>query len=94
MGSKCMKSRMPETLTIEGVKYVREDTIPKRQELPRSHTLKELAEATGISYASLLDAVKRGELRAAYPNGTRRGVRVWEADFRTWAESIASPSRS
>lgn len=94
-----MNRQTPSSVTIDGIAYVREDTLATQSVpssgLERSYTLRELEGVTGIGYHALYRAVKRGDLKAACPNGSSRGMRVWASDFRAWKESMTyTPSRS
>lgn len=89
-GVICME--MPKRLTVNGVEYVREDTIQKQQPqlLERSYSVQEIEDLTGVSYQSVYRAVRSGRLRAVYPNGSTRGMRIMESDYLGWIATCAS----
>jgi len=79
---------MPESLVINGVKYVREDAMESRSpRLERSYSVSELESLTGVSYQAIYRAVKRGELEAILPNGSMRGMRIKESAYLAWEAS-------
>lgn len=89
-GVICMD--MPERLTVNGVEYVREDAIPKQppRALERSYTVQEIEDLTGVNYQTVYRAVRSGRLRAVYPNGSTRGMRIMESDYLDWMRTCAS----
>ena len=73
---------MPESLVINGVKYVREDAMESQcPRLERSYSASELESLTGVNYQAIYRAVKRGELEAILPNGSMRGMRIKESAY-------------
>ena len=80
---------MPLRLDINGVAYVREDSIPERPEGPleRLFTVPEIEAMTGLNYQTIYRAVKAGRLDARYPNGSSRGMRIPESFYRSWIDS-------
>lgn len=86
-----MKRQMPETLTVNGVRYVREDVMEcQSPRLERSYSVREIESLTGVNYQSIYRAVKRGDLEAMLPNGSMRGMRIKESDYLSWEASTKS----
>lgn len=80
---------MPVLLVVNGVKYVREDTVQKKErdspvEWDMSYTVSQLESLTGVNRQSIYRAVRLGRLSAVYPNGSARGMRVFGSDFLDW----------
>lgn len=86
---------MPETLTVNGVKYVREDTMEcQSRRLERSYSVREIESLTGVNYQTIYRAVKRGDLEAMFPSGGMRGMRIKESDYLSWEARERSGSSS
>lgn len=86
---------MPETLTVNGVKYIREDVTECRSpRLERSYSVSELETLTGVKYQTIYRAVKRGDLAAMLPSGGMRGMRIKESDYLSWEARVRSGSSS
>ena len=81
---------LPASLTINGVRYLREDTVPRESTSPRlepSYTVSQICEMTGWSKSTIHAAIRRHELRAVAPNDGVRYRRIKESDFLTWQDS-------
>lgn len=87
-GVTCMD--MPERLTVNGVRYVREDAVPQPRALERSYTAAEIESLTGVSSQSVYRAVRSGRLHAVYPNGSSRGMRITESEYLRWIGTCES----
>lgn len=86
---------MPEKLTVNGVGYVREDMAGYQSpRLERSYSVSEIETLTGVNYQTIYRAVRRGELAAMMPNGSKRGMRIKESDYLSWEASVRSGSSS
>lgn len=77
---------LPDTLTIDGVTYVRAD---RGAELPmeESYTVSELARNTRFPESTLYDNIRRGELHAIMPNATTKGMRIMRSDWEAFVLS-------
>lgn len=80
-----MDTQMPESLTINGVLYVRAGaTQSPSRPFERSYTVAEIESLTGVNRQSIYRAVRDGRLCATFPNGSARGMRITESDFSSW----------
>lgn len=59
----------------------------------RCLTLREAARETGISYKTLLEAVRGGELRAFIPCGLKRTRYVRDREIERWLKDMEEASR-
>jgi len=76
---------MPESLTINGVLYVKaSQTESPSRPFERSYTVTEIESLTGVNRQSIYRAVRDGRLSATFPNGSARGMRITERDFSAW----------
>lgn len=88
-----MDTQMPESLTINGVLYVKASQTESRSpRLERSYTAVELESLTGVNRQSIYRAVRDGRLNATFPNGSARGMRITESDFSAWMGRPAAAS--
>lgn len=55
----------------------------------RSYSVVEIESLTGVNRRSVYRAIASGRLRAIYPNGSRRGMRVWESELTRWLKEIS-----
>ena len=83
---------MPSELTVNGVRYVREDAARPQGPTPieRWFAVSELAEMSGFSKASLYRAMDAGRLDYRCPNGSRCGRRVSEGMWDSYVASLTA----
>lgn len=76
----------PETLVVNGVRYVREDVAASRtpEPLERWYRVAELSELSGFTEASIYRAMSSGRLAYKCPNGAKAGRRVSESEWRRY----------
>lgn len=55
----------------------------------RSYSVAEIERLTGVNRRSVYRAVASGRLSAIYPNGSKRGMRVWESELARWLKEIS-----
>lgn len=77
---------MPTTLVVNGVEYVRRDSLAPEPRQRRWQTVAEVSESTGIPSRTIYDAIRSGRLRSVTPNGARRGMRTTEAWVEEWLD--------
>lgn len=77
---------MPTTLVVNGVEYVRKDSLKPGPASRRWMTIAQVSELTGFSPRTCYDAVASGLLKVVTPNGTTRGMRTTEAWVDEWLD--------
>ena len=75
---------MPTTLVVNGVEYVRKDSLKPEPAPMRWMTIAQVSESTGFSPRTIYDAVASGLLKVVTPNGSQRGMRTTEAWVEEW----------
>lgn len=82
-----MDTELPTSLTINGVRYLREDVVLSESPSPLLepyYTVSQICEMTGFSKSSINAAIRRHEMTAVPPNGGKRYRRVSKSDFEAW----------
>lgn len=87
---------LPKTMTIDGVTYVREDSIVSGMANPfeESYSIAELVELTGFKRRTIYSFIEDGELVAIRPHGGGRGMRVMRSDWDAFVEARRAEATS
>ena len=72
---------MPVTLTVNGVEYVRRDSLTEEPTVKRWYSVAELVEMSGFSPSSIYRAMAQGRLAYKCPNGSDVGRRVESTEW-------------